>query len=203
MGPVPDSSRWSVPSGSVREVGLRPDPRRPRTHRRSGTDRRSFVRRVDPGSRRGVCPTRAGAARSSRGHPRPSDDTARRALAGRSRAPQRQPGRRLARSLNETGILDAPSHARILLQARGSRTTSSGDTWAMVRITDVRPVLLTHPYGTEPGGRRSACFVEVETDAGITGVGETYAGVYVPEVAAAIIELFRPLVVGQDATAPE
>jgi L-alanine-DL-glutamate epimerase-like enolase superfamily enzyme len=72
-----------------------------------------------------------------------------------------------------------------------------------MRITDVRPVLLTHPYGTEPGGRRSACFVEVETDAGITGVGETYAGVYVPEVAAAIVELLKPLVVGLDPTASE
>jgi L-alanine-DL-glutamate epimerase-like enolase superfamily enzyme len=72
-----------------------------------------------------------------------------------------------------------------------------------MRITDVRPVLLTHPYGTEPGGRRSACFVEVETDAGVTGVGETYAGVYVPEVAASIIELFKPLIVGQDPTSPD
>jgi L-alanine-DL-glutamate epimerase-like enolase superfamily enzyme len=72
-----------------------------------------------------------------------------------------------------------------------------------MRITDVRPVLLTHPYGTEPGGRRSACFVEVETDAGVTGVGETYAGVYVPEVAGSIIELFKPLTVGQDPTSPD
>lgn len=72
-----------------------------------------------------------------------------------------------------------------------------------MRITDVRPVLLTHPYGTEPGGRRSACFVEVDTDAGITGVGETYAGVYVPEIAASIVELFRPLILGLDPTRPE
>jgi L-alanine-DL-glutamate epimerase-like enolase superfamily enzyme len=72
-----------------------------------------------------------------------------------------------------------------------------------MRITDVRPVLLTHPYGTDPGGKRSACFVEVDTDAGITGVGETYAGVYVPEIAASIVELFRPLIVGLDPTSPE
>ena len=72
-----------------------------------------------------------------------------------------------------------------------------------MRITDVRPILLTHPYGSGLEGRRSACFVEVETDAGITGVGETYAGVYVPEVAASIVELFKPLVVGQDPTSPE
>lgn len=72
-----------------------------------------------------------------------------------------------------------------------------------MRITDVRPVLLTHPYGTGLEGRRSACFVEVETDAGITGVGETYAGVYVPEVAATIVGMFKPLLVGQDPTSPE
>ncbi len=72
-----------------------------------------------------------------------------------------------------------------------------------MRITDVRPVLLTHPYSAEPGGQRSACFVEVDTDAGITGVGETYAGVYVPEIAASIVELFRPLIVGLDPTSPE
>ena len=72
-----------------------------------------------------------------------------------------------------------------------------------MKITDVRSVLLTHPYGGGPDGRRSACLVEVETDAGITGVGETYAGVYVPEVAASIVDLFKPLVVGQDPTSPE
>jgi L-alanine-DL-glutamate epimerase-like enolase superfamily enzyme len=72
-----------------------------------------------------------------------------------------------------------------------------------MRITDVHPVLLTHPYGSGLESRRSACFVEVETDAGITGVGETYAGVYVPEVAASIVELFKPLIVGQDPTSPE
>ncbi len=72
-----------------------------------------------------------------------------------------------------------------------------------MKISDVRSVLLTHPYGTGSGGQRSACFVEVETDAGITGLGETYAGVYVPEVAASIVEMFKPLVVGQDPTSPE
>ena len=72
-----------------------------------------------------------------------------------------------------------------------------------MRITDVRPVLLTHPYGSDPNGRRSACFVEVETDAGIVGTGETYAGVYVPEAAAAIVRMFTPLLIGQDACSPE
>jgi len=73
-----------------------------------------------------------------------------------------------------------------------------------MKITDVRPILLTSPYGI-PGahiGRRSACFVEVDTDAGITGLGETYAGVYVPELAAQIVEFFKPHLIGRDALAP-
>lgn len=67
-----------------------------------------------------------------------------------------------------------------------------------MRIVDVRPVLLTAPYGVAgaQASRRSACFVEVETDAGITGLGETYAGVYVPELAAAIVNWFKPFLVG-------
>ena len=64
-----------------------------------------------------------------------------------------------------------------------------------MRIRDIRPVLLTAPFGTE-GGRRSACFVEVETDEGIVGLGESYAGMYAPELAAAIVEWFKPLLVG-------
>jgi L-alanine-DL-glutamate epimerase-like enolase superfamily enzyme len=72
-----------------------------------------------------------------------------------------------------------------------------------MKITGVRPVLLTHPYGSGSDGRRSACFVEVETDAGITGIGETYAGVYVPEIAASIVGLYEPLIVGMDPSGPE
>src|SRR5262249_52334427 len=64
-----------------------------------------------------------------------------------------------------------------------------------MKVRDIRPVLLTAPFGT-PDGRRSACFVEVETDTGIVGLGETYAGMYAPEVAAAIVDWFRPLLVG-------
>jgi hypothetical protein len=54
-----------------------------------------------------------------------------------------------------------------------------------------------------PEGKHSASFVEIETDAGVTGVGEIYAGVYVPEAAASIVELFKPLIVRQDPTWPQ
>jgi L-alanine-DL-glutamate epimerase-like enolase superfamily enzyme len=73
-----------------------------------------------------------------------------------------------------------------------------------MRIVEIRPVLLTSPYG-RPGAhvsRRSACFVEVVTEDGIVGLGETYAGVYVPELAAAIVDWFRPLLIGHDASRP-
>jgi L-alanine-DL-glutamate epimerase-like enolase superfamily enzyme len=73
-----------------------------------------------------------------------------------------------------------------------------------MRIVDIRPTLLTTPYG-RPGAhtqRRSACFVEVTTEDGIVGLGETYAGVYVPELAAAIVDWFKPLLLGHDAAKP-
>jgi L-alanine-DL-glutamate epimerase-like enolase superfamily enzyme len=73
-----------------------------------------------------------------------------------------------------------------------------------MKITDIRPVLLTAPYGVEGVHvtQRSCCLVEVNTDEAITGLGETYAGVYVPELVAAIIEFFKPYLVGHDATNP-
>ncbi len=80
---------------------------------------------------------------------------------------------------------------------RGSRSSERSSKSAM-KIVDIRPVLLTAPYGTAGAhaSRRSACFVEVETDTGIIGVGETYAGVYVPELAAAIVNWFKPFLIG-------
>ena len=73
-----------------------------------------------------------------------------------------------------------------------------------MKITDVRPILLSSSYGVLGAhiGRRSACFVQVDTDEGITGLGETYAGVYVPELAAEIVEFFKVHLVGRDALNP-
>ena len=73
-----------------------------------------------------------------------------------------------------------------------------------MKITDVRPILLTSSYGVSGAhiARRSACFVQIDTDARITGLGETYAGVYVPEIAARIVDFFRPYLVGRDALNP-
>ncbi|MFI5397449.1 MAG: mandelate racemase/muconate lactonizing enzyme family protein [Candidatus Binatia bacterium] len=74
-----------------------------------------------------------------------------------------------------------------------------------MKIVDIQPVLLTAPYGVEGAhiGQRSTCLVEVRTDAGLTGLGETYAGVYVPELAAAIVDFFAPYLLGLDADNPD
>lgn len=59
---------------------------------------------------------------------------------------------------------------------------------------------LTAPYGM-PGAqtrRRSAVFVEVETDDGLVGVGETYLGVYMPELAVEAVRFFGQHLVGRD-----
>lgn len=76
-----------------------------------------------------------------------------------------------------------------------------------MKITSVKPILLSAPYGTPgdtelkrayPLGKRSAAFVLVGTDEGVTGLGETYSGVFVPELAAQLLEAFGEKIVGRD-----
>lgn len=71
-----------------------------------------------------------------------------------------------------------------------------------MKITDVRTTLLTGPCTNDPFLRearklRSAAFIEVFTDGGVTGLGETYAGYFCPESVPSIVEFFRPILLGQ------
>ena len=71
-----------------------------------------------------------------------------------------------------------------------------------MKIIDVRTTLLTGPCTNDPFLRearklRSAAFIEVLTDGGRIGVGETYAGYFCPEAVPAIVEFFKPILVGQ------
>ena len=65
-----------------------------------------------------------------------------------------------------------------------------------VRIVDVRTVLLTGPCTHDPWlsvfkQSRSAAFVEIETDAGVVGLGETYAGYFFPESVPLVVDYLR------------
>lgn len=71
-----------------------------------------------------------------------------------------------------------------------------------MKITDVRTTLLTGPCTNDPflrqaRKRRSAAFVEIITDGGPTGIGETYAGYAFPEAVPVIVDFFRPILLGQ------
>ncbi len=71
-----------------------------------------------------------------------------------------------------------------------------------MQITRVEAIALTTPYGT-PGAQtreRSAVFVEVEVADGTVGVGETYLGVYMPELAIEAVKFFEPFLIGRDST---
>jgi L-alanine-DL-glutamate epimerase-like enolase superfamily enzyme len=65
-----------------------------------------------------------------------------------------------------------------------------------MKISVVRTILLSAPYASEGdaervhhlrSGYRSAAIVKIETDEGLYGLGEPYAGAYAPEVVRAIV----------------
>lgn len=72
-----------------------------------------------------------------------------------------------------------------------------------MKIIDVRTILLTgpcthDPYLSEARKLRSAAFIEIVTDSGLTGVGETYAGYFLPESVPEIVNFFKPILLGND-----
>lgn len=77
-----------------------------------------------------------------------------------------------------------------------------------MKVRSVTPILLSAPYGTPqdtelkkfyPLGLRSAAFVRVETEDGITGLGECYAGVFMPELVVQLVNFLGEKLVGYDA----
>ena len=75
-----------------------------------------------------------------------------------------------------------------------------------MKITDVRSHLLTGPCSLDPyitGSRRvrSAAFIEVRTDDGHSGLGETYAGYFYPEAVPVIVDFFKPFLLEPAAAA--
>ena len=72
-----------------------------------------------------------------------------------------------------------------------------------MKITDVRTVLLTGPSTNDPFTlaalpRRSAAFVELHTDSGLVGIGETYLGYHLPQVIPAIVDFFAAILLNAE-----
>jgi len=71
-----------------------------------------------------------------------------------------------------------------------------------MKITRVNTVLLSGPSsGGDPfmlsfRKLRSAAFVEIQTDEGVTGVGETTLGYHMPEIIPEIVRFYEPILVG-------
>lgn len=73
-----------------------------------------------------------------------------------------------------------------------------------MKIKDVRTILLTgpctnDPYLSEARTLRSAAFIQIEADNGLKGIGETYAGYFIPEAVPSIVDFFKPIMIGSNA----
>jgi L-alanine-DL-glutamate epimerase-like enolase superfamily enzyme len=71
-----------------------------------------------------------------------------------------------------------------------------------IKITEITGFGLSCKYGSgsslgQPLGVKSVGFIEVASSAGVTGIGETYAGVYAPELVAPIVDFLRRLIIGK------
>lgn len=77
----------------------------------------------------------------------------------------------------------------------------------MAKIVNVRPVLLSAPYGFEgcaenalhlPNGIRGCSMVEITLDNGVKGLGEGYLGVFAPDVFTSIARLVGTAITGDN-----
>src|SRR5438094_8567329 len=74
------------------------------------------------------------------------------------------------------------------------------------KITDVQTVLLTGPCTNDPflsecRKRRSAAFIEIHTDSGLRGLGESYNGYRCAELHPPAVAYFAPILLGRNGDA--
>lgn len=74
-----------------------------------------------------------------------------------------------------------------------------------MKITKIEGYALSSPYGDgkslgQPLGVKSIGLIEVETDEGLLGIGETYAGVYAPELIAPTARFLGGFLLGEDSS---
>ena len=71
-----------------------------------------------------------------------------------------------------------------------------------MKIIDINGFALSSAYGDgdnfgQPFGVKSIGLVEIKTDSNIDGIGETYAGVYTPELISVFINQIKPFLIGK------
>lgn len=76
-----------------------------------------------------------------------------------------------------------------------------------MRIIDVRTVLLTGPSSNDPWitfakSTRSVGLVELVTDSGLTGLGETYAGYFATELVTPVVDYVAPILLAAETLDP-
>lgn len=74
-----------------------------------------------------------------------------------------------------------------------------------MKIKEVSTILLTgpctlDPYLSEARKLRSVALIKIETEEGLTGIGETYGGYFIPESIPTIVDFFKPILIGAEAT---
>ena len=72
-----------------------------------------------------------------------------------------------------------------------------------MKIINIETILLTGPCTNDPflseaRKLRSAAFIRISTDSGIVGIGETYAGYFIPEAVPAIVDFFKPILINSE-----
>ena len=72
-----------------------------------------------------------------------------------------------------------------------------------MKIIDINGFALSSAYGDgdnfgQPLGVKSIGLVEIKTDSNIDGIGETYSGVYTPELISILINQIKPALIGKD-----
>jgi L-alanine-DL-glutamate epimerase-like enolase superfamily enzyme len=91
---------------------------------------------------------------------------------------------------------------------RGPSIVDNAPHWheATLKITGAKTILFTAPWTGDPFWRETVmttALVQVFTDEGITGLGETSAGQACPEALPALVETFGEWMIGMDPTRPE
>lgn len=76
------------------------------------------------------------------------------------------------------------------------------------RVRAVRGFALSSPYGAgdslgQPAGVKSIGFIELESESGIVGLGETYSGVYAPELIMPTVQYLSEFLVGKQIGDPQ